>query len=103
MPSACAAAVRFGEVLVGAEVRVDGREVEPPVAVVGAVPCENGLLLQHRRHPERREAEVVDALQVRGQPLQVAAVVEARVGRVEAGLPRGPVRPPVSFALFPFA
>ena len=75
-----------GEVLVGAEVRVDGREVEPPVAVVGGAAVLERVVLQHGRDPERGEAEVLDALEVRAQARQVAAVVVGRVGRVEARL-----------------
>jgi hypothetical protein len=74
-----------GEALVRAEVRVDGGEVEPPVPVVARATRVDGLLFQDRRDPERGEAEVVDPLEAVGQPLQVAAVEVAGVGRVVAG------------------
>jgi len=89
---------QVGEILVGAEVRVDGREIEAPVPVVGGAALRDGLLLEHRRDPERREAEVLDPLQALREPLEVAAVEVAGVGRVEpgcrarAGEPAGVVR-----------
>ena len=64
-------AVRSGhelrEVLVGAEVRVDRREVEAPVAVVGGAAVLDGILLQDRRDPERGEAEILDPLEALGR------------------------------------
>ena len=80
-----------GEVGLGAEVRVDGREVEAPVAVVAGRARDHRLLLHRRRHPDRGEAEVADArepvpgLAAADEPLQVAAVVVAGGGRVVAG------------------
>ena len=71
------------EVLVSAEMRVDRREVEAPVAVVSGAPLLDRILLQHRSDPERGEAETLDSLQPFGETFQVAAVVVAGVGRVE--------------------
>ena len=81
-----------GEVLVGAEVRVDAVEVDPPVAVVGrAVALHRELRPTGGVTQIAGEAEVLQAREpgVRvgagpGQPLEVAAVEEAGVGRVEA-------------------
>jgi hypothetical protein len=79
------------EVLLGAEMRVDRREVADPVAVVGGARSLHGLLPERRRHPDRGEAERLDPGEPRarraaaGQPAEVAAVEPAVVGRVEAG------------------
>jgi hypothetical protein len=77
---------QVGEVLVGAEVRVDRREVEPPVTVVAGAAVLERVVLQDGCQPERGEAEILDPLQVPGEAPQVAAVVEGRVGRIEPGL-----------------
>lgn len=77
------------EVLVGAEVRVDLGEVGDPVAVVagrgvlaGAL---DGLVLEDGRHPDGGGAQPLDVVEPLGQPLEVAALVEALVGGVVAG------------------
>ncbi len=77
------------QVLVGAEVRVDLGEVGDPVAVVagrgvlaGAL---DGLVLEEGRHPEGGGAEPLDVVELPGQALEVAALVEALVGGVVAG------------------
>ncbi len=77
-----------GEVLVGAEVRVDLGEVGDPVAVVAggrAVLELHRLVLEDRRQPDRVGAEPLDVVEPRAQAVEVAAVVEPLVGRVEAG------------------
>jgi hypothetical protein len=88
------------ELLVGAEVRIDGREVDAPVAVVCSARRLDGALLERRRDPDRREAEVTqprEALSriraVPGEPAKVAAVEPARIGRVVAGHVPGPGEP----------
>ncbi len=76
------------ELVVGAEVRVDLGEVGDPVAVVargGVRPgALDGLVLEDRRHPDRGGAEVLDVVELLDQAFQVATVVEALVGGVEA-------------------
>ena len=67
------------ELRLAAEAGVEPLEVVPPVAVVPPV-GEAGAgdeavdVLDHRRDPERRRAEVGDLVEVLGQPLEVAAV-----------------------------
>ena len=60
------------ELGVGAEVRVDLREVGDPVAVVagalGAGRALHGLVLERRRHPDRRRAEALDVVELLEQP-----------------------------------
>ena len=83
-----------GEVLVGAEVRVDRREVEAPVAVVGGaavldrVCCFSTGVTQSAVKPRS-----LIRCRLLGEPLQVAAVVVAGVGRVEAGRRARPGQP----------
>ena len=77
------------ELGVGAQVRVDLREVGDPVAVVpgrrvGARALHR-LVLERRRQPDRGAAEALDVVELAVQAGQVAALVEALVGRVEAG------------------
>ena len=87
IPLACAASTSVGEVGVGAEVRVDLGEVGDPVAVVaGRRPVLelDGLVLEDRGQPDRVGAEALDVVEPRAQAGQVAAVVEALAGRVEA-------------------
>ena len=79
------------EVPVGAEVRVDVREVEPPVAVVAAAGPLRDLVDDDGRDPDRVEAEVLDPLEAvlrigaaAGQALKVAAVPPRRRRRVVA-------------------
>ena len=77
------------QVGVGPEVRVDLREVRDPVAVVaGRRPVLelDGLVLEARRQPDRRRAEALDVVDPVEQALEVAAVVEAGRGGVEAVL-----------------
>ena len=74
------------ELLVGAQVGVDLREVGDPVAVVagrlGPRLTLDGLVLERRCHPDRRRAEALDVVQALDQTLQVAAVVEGLIRRV---------------------
>ncbi|CAM5411630.1 hypothetical protein SHIRM173S_10585 [Streptomyces hirsutus] len=77
------------EVLVGAEVRVDLREVGDPVPVVaggrvlaGAL---DGLVLEDGGHPDGCGAEPLDVVELLGEALEVAALVEALVGGVVPG------------------
>ena len=81
------------ELGVGPEVRVDLGEVRDPVAVVpgrlGPRLALDGLVLEGRRHPDGRRAEALDVVEAVDDPLQVAAVVEALAGRVEAVLEPG--------------
>ena len=72
---------------VGAQVGVDLGEVGDPVAVVagrGAVLELDGLVLEARGQPDRGGAQVADIAQALADPGQVAAVVEALGGGVEA-------------------
>jgi len=80
------------QIVFGAEARVDGGEVDAPVAVVRRAVALHGALHDERGDPDAVEAEVGEALQARlgvgaaaRQALQVAAVEKANVGRVEAG------------------
>ena len=77
------------ELGVRAEVRVDLGEVGDPVAVVAGRGVRAGALdrpvLEDRRHPDRGGAEPLDVVEPVEQAREVAAVVEALVGRVEAG------------------
>ena len=98
------------ELRVRAEVRVDGGEVDGPVAVVPGAVGLDVLLPVRRRDPDRVEAEVADPREpartgaVAGQAREVAAVVVAGVGRVEAADALRPDRGrAASFAGFPFA
>jgi hypothetical protein len=86
-PAVCGLDQR-AQVLVGAQVRVDLREVGDPVAVVaGGRPVLelHRLVLEARRQPDRRGAQTADVVDLREQALEVAAVVEPGPGRVEAG------------------
>ena len=64
-------------------------EVGDPVAVIaGAFLARRALhrlVLEHRRQPDGGRAEALDVIEALGQPLEVAAVIEALVRRVEAG------------------
>ena len=90
-PEAVRAGYEVREVLVRAEMRVDGCEVPDPVAVVGGARALHRLLAEGRRHPDRGEAERLDPREARarraaaGEAAEVAAVEPARVGRVVAG------------------
>ena len=81
------------QVLVGPEVRVDLREVGDPVAVVAggreAVVVLDRLVLEARREPDGGGPESFDVVDLIEQALEVAAVVPALVGRVEARLALG--------------
>ena len=72
---------------VGAEVRVDLREVRDPVAVVAGrlVLGLVGAVLEARREPDRGRAEALDVVDPLQQAGEVAAVVHALVRRVQAG------------------
>ena len=73
---------------VGAQVRVDPREVGDPVAVVAgrlrARRALHRLVLERRRQPDRGGAEILDVVEPVDHALQVAAVEERLVGRVVA-------------------
>ncbi len=84
------------EVGVGAQVRVDLGEVGDPVAVVAggrAVLELDRLVGEDRGQPDRVGAETLDVVELRAQALQVAAVVVALAGRVEAGDVLVPAQP----------
>ena len=90
-PEAVRAVDEGREVGIRPEVRVDPREVEPPVAVVGGAVALHRLLDDDGREPDGGEAEILHAREPRsrvvthtGQPLQVAAVVPADVRGVVA-------------------
>ncbi len=76
------------EVLVGAEVRVDLGEVGDPVSVVAGrrvlAAALHGLVLEDRRQPDGGGAEPLDVVELLGEALEVAALVEALVGGVVA-------------------
>ncbi len=78
------------ELGVGAEVRVDPREVGDPVAVVaraGLVPgALDGPVLEARRQPDGGGAHPLDVVEPVRQPGDVTPVEEALVGRVEPRL-----------------
>ena len=63
IPSAVGAGDERAEVGVRAEVRVDLREVEAPVAVVAGASPSMIWLHDGRRHPDRVEAEILDPLE----------------------------------------
>ena len=77
------------ELVVGAEVRVDLGEVGDPVAVVAGRDVVAGALhgpvLEDRGEPDRGRAEALDVVQLVDHAGQVAAVIEALIGRVETG------------------
>ncbi|MGX1130215.1 hypothetical protein RKD49_002405 [Streptomyces glaucescens] len=85
--------VRLGdegfEVLVGAEVRVDLREVGDPVAVVAGRGVRtltlHGLVLEDGGEPDGGGAEALYVVEPLRQALEVAALVEALVGGVVPG------------------
>ena len=76
------------ELGVGAEMRIDLREVGDPIAVIaGALMPRralHGLVLEHRRDPDRGDAERLDIVEPLEKPLEVAAVIEPLGGRVVA-------------------
>ena len=78
--------LQFG---VGAEVRVELGEVGDPIAVVAGGDVRrralHGPVLEHGRHPNGSYAQVVQVLQLAEEAGDVAAVIEALVGGVEAG------------------
>ena len=78
------------KVRVRAEMRVDLREVGHPIAMIAcallAGPALHGLVLEDGREPDGGGAEPLNIVQLRGQPLEVAAMVEAARGGVIAGL-----------------
>ncbi len=77
------------ELGVRAEVRVDLGEVGDPVPVVAGAGVRafslHRAVLEARGEPDRGRAEAVDVVELFAEPGQVAAVVEALVGRVVAG------------------
>ena len=90
IPLAWAAFDQLLQLRVGAEVRIDLGEVGDPVTVVSGarrrlpVPC-TGLFLKIGASQMAVVPEALDVVELRGQSLEVAAVVEALVGRVEPG------------------
>ncbi len=76
-----------GHLLVGPEVRVHPGVVHRPVPVVagGDVGADalHPAVLEHRGHPHRGDAHVVEVVQLVDQPGEVTAVVEALVRRVQ--------------------
>ena len=79
-----------GHVGIGAEMRVDLREVGDPVSVIARGLAGrrtlHRLVLEDRPEPDRGRAEMLDIVEPLGQALQVAAVIEALGGRIIAGL-----------------
>ena len=75
------------ELIVGAQVRIDLGEVGDPVAVVagGLVLRLDRLVLEARGQPDRGGAQALDVVDLVPQALEVPAVVEALLRRVEAG------------------
>ena len=77
-----------GQRVVAPEVRVDGGEVGDPVAVVAGRHAVGGLLHravgERRREPDGGGAEALDVVELVHEARDVAAVVEPRVGGVEA-------------------
>ncbi len=75
------------ELGVGREVRVHPGEVGDPVAVVAGrgvlARALDGAVLERRGQPDRGRAEALDVVEAVEDPRDVAAVVEALVGRVE--------------------
>ena len=73
---------------IGAQMRVDRGEVGHPIAVVARALVTrralHRLVLEDRREPDRGDAEPLDIVELLGQALQIAAVVEAAMGRVVA-------------------
>ena len=87
-PGACLVDER-AKVVVAAEVGVDLREVGDPVTVVTGADVVAGSLhgsvLERRSQPDRRRPESLDVVELRHQAVDVATVVEAFVGGIEAG------------------
>ena len=77
------------QVVVGPEMRVDLREVGDPVAVVArgrkARVVLHGLVLEARGQPDGRRPEILDVVDAARQALEVAAVIPALAGGIEAG------------------
>ena len=76
------------ELLVGAQMRVDGGEVGDPVAVVagarvGALAL-HGVVREGRGQPDGAHPQALDVVELRVEPGDVPALVEALVGGVEA-------------------
>ena len=95
------------KLVVGAQMWVDLGEVSDPVAVVArrwAVLQLYGLVLETGRQPDRGRAKTADVVDAVQQTLQVAALVEALVRRIETVLGRDrPGCRRVSFAVSPFS
>ena len=85
------------ELGIGAEMRIDAGEVGHPVAVIArallARLALHRLVLEDRREPDRGDAHVLDVVELGGQPLEIAAVVEALVRRIEAVIERAALQP----------
>ena len=96
------------EVGVGAEMRIDAREVGHPIAVIARAflprRALHRLVLEDRRQPDRRRAEPLDIVEPLGQALEVAAVEDSPCA---SGRSRSPadrrLSPPRSFAGSPFS
>ena len=79
----------LGQLLVRAQMRVDLGEIGDPVSVVSGRDVRARALhrpvLERRREPDRRRPQALDVVELRAQARDVAALIEALVGRVEAG------------------
>ena len=67
---------------------IGAREIGNPIAVIGrrllARPALHGLVLEDRRQPDGGHAKALDVVQLRRESGQVAAMIEAARGGVEA-------------------
>ena len=73
---------------IGAKMRIDAGEISHPIAVIACAFLARAALhrfvFEHRRKPDRGDAHALNVIEPLGQPLQVAAMIEALVRRIEA-------------------
>jgi hypothetical protein len=87
-PAAVRVVDQLPQLVVRAQVGIDLGEVRDPVAVVaGGLPLDRPVL-EDRGHPQRGHAEALQVVELGAQAREIAAVVVALVGGIEArGLP----------------
>ena len=87
--------------------RIDAREIGDPVAVIAgrflARRALHRLVLVYRPEPDRGRAQCLDVIEACDQAFEIAAVIEAFVGRIEAGPQPIALKPPRSLLRSPFS
>ena len=90
------------EIGVGAEMRVDLREVGHPIAVIASAfvawPALNGLVPENRRQPDGGRAQSLNIVEPGGQAFKVPAMIESARCRIIAGLERAAAQPALVIA-----